>query len=183
VNKYRDKSEFFELPEIPESFDTLFYSLINDLQHTSEPATRKLVKIYMFLESYGKFVSSFSVCKRGCSYCCHIPVSITELEALFISEGIKRKFRNTASHPIVSNTSPCPFLSKTGECGIYEIRPFHCRTFNVLDDPKYCKSGEDHNIYGSSKGQYTVTFYTQLNEIINILNYNHSSFDIRNYFG
>jgi len=31
---------------------------------------------------------------------------------------------------------PCPFLRDNGDCGIYDTRPFVCRTYSCLDDPR-----------------------------------------------
>ncbi len=34
---------------------------------------------------------------------------------------------------------PCPFLSSTGACGVYEHRPMSCRMFYSLSHPSLCK--------------------------------------------
>ncbi|HEC0150777.1 TPA: YkgJ family cysteine cluster protein, partial [Escherichia coli] len=40
--------------------------------------------IYGFLDTFGEFASTFTVCQKGCSACCKIGVEMTALEASFI---------------------------------------------------------------------------------------------------
>ncbi|EPO0979388.1 YkgJ family cysteine cluster protein, partial [Klebsiella pneumoniae] len=39
--------------------------------------------IYGFLDTFGEFASTFTVCQKGCSACCKIGVEMTALEASF----------------------------------------------------------------------------------------------------
>ena len=183
LKKFRDKSDLQTLPDIPIHFMETLKRLFHDLQFTNESKLRKLEKIYVFLDEFGKFVSEFSVCSKGCAYCCYIAVSVTDLEAAFIEEQIGRKRKLPEGMPSVNSSQKCPFLNKNSECAIYHCRPVHCRTFHTLDDPKYCRTGEDHQVYGSWAGQYTVGLYKKLNEVLNYFNQNRPSYDIRDFFG
>jgi len=115
--------------------------------------------------------------------CLFLIQRLTDLEAALIEEQIGRKRKLPKGTPSVLSTEKCPFLSKNRECSIYYCRPFHCRTFHTLDDPKYCKTGEDHQVYGSWAGQYTTGLYRKLNDVLNHFNENRPSYDIRDFFG
>lgn len=108
------------------------------MTHSGNPLS-KLKSLYEFMDELYRFVQKFSPCKRGCSHCCHIEVSISELEAEYIRkhEGIK-----TARRPATGGYtygSPCPFLKK-GSCSIYRSRPFVCRRHVTVDESsKWCR--------------------------------------------
>ncbi len=180
--KFKDKSEETVLPAIPNELAIKCKELLSTLQSKNKRAILKLKDIYKYLEDYGDFVKTFSVCSKGCSHCCKIDVTITELEAKLIEEETHRKRKPRQLIASTGHTSPCPFLGDGGECTIYEVRPFHCRTFHTLDDPKYCETGEDHKIYGSFNGIYTVTIYEKLNQMRQHLNGKGAIMDIRDFF-
>lgn len=75
------------------------------------------------------------VCKKGCSFCCHIPVRVMEMEAKVIHWYCKEN-----GIPIDYNRqgSACMFLSGEGSCSIYPVRPLVCRKYFVASDPKFC---------------------------------------------
>ena len=100
-------------------------------------AFSKLQYLYEFMDDIYGFVGKFVPCKRGCIHCCHMPVSISELEIEFISKqaNVKRSKRRLS---INDTDSPCPFLKK-GACAIYKVRPFVCRQYVMLDETsKWC---------------------------------------------
>lgn len=98
-------------------------------------AFSKLQYLYDFMDDISTFVGNCVPCKKGCTHCCHIPVSISELEIEYITKQTKIK-RSKISQAI--NDSPCPFLKK-GACSIYKVRPFVCRQHVMLDEsPKWC---------------------------------------------
>lgn len=91
----------------------------------------KLQDLYGFMDEINSFVARFTPCKKGCSHCCLMPVSVSTLEIEYIKKRA-RKFRSkTAVSPVAGNNSPCPFLIK-GSCSIYEVRPFVCRRHLTL---------------------------------------------------
>lgn len=97
----------------------------------------KLQYLYDFMEDIYGFVGNYVPCKKGCIHCCHIPVSISELEAKFITKHTSMK-RSKANSFVNLDKSPCPFLKK-GACSIYKVRPFVCRRHVMLDNTaKWC---------------------------------------------
>lgn len=97
-------------------------------------------------------------CKKGCAYCCHIPVAVSVPEAVnalkfaeatFSPERFARLLqRLAAADELVASLTPeqrahrnlaCPFLEQD-QCSIYEARPVGCRAWHSLDvEP--CKAG------------------------------------------
>lgn len=177
----RDKSENIYLPEIPENLVNNHKKLIKKLTTKNETIFKKLERIYKFTDLYNRFVSTFSVCKKSCSHCCNIDVLVTEIEAELIAVKlnwpIDRSRTFTANH-----TTPCPFLDSKNKCSIYKVRPFNCRTFHTLDDPKYCESGEVHNIYGTPDNNYSNTMLKSCSVAISEMNSNNLRKDIRDFF-
>lgn len=92
-------------------------------------------------------------CKKGCSFCCHDEINITDWEAIRILNHIEEykpdlellKKQNEAEDfrklPWVDQK--CSLLNKDGTCSIYENRPLICRTHNSTDDPQLCHLGEN----------------------------------------
>lgn len=80
-------------------------------------------------------------CKKGCSHCCHIWVSATAPEVLFIAKLLRRRGNPAAGDKIKAanlhtkdfefdvrdqHPHPCPLL-EDDTCSIYESRPAACR--------------------------------------------------------
>lgn len=177
--KFLDKSELRELPPIPEYIIEEYYFQQKNLASINEKPFDQLDRVYKFLNTYGEFVKTFSVCGNRCSACCKSDVLITTLEAEYIEikTGIKtKKLKNyTTSH-----NSNCPFLLDES-CSIYEYRPFNCRTLYTLDDPKYCISGEEHQLYGLQGGK-GITILEELKKYVDRLNQKRPIADIRDFF-
>lgn len=162
---FRDKDDIQQLPPIPHAFtnefDNLVAHVINDASLT---LFKKLESLYDFLDRYNAFVSTFSVCQKGCADCCQIGVTMSRLEAEYITKngGPILDYGSTSTAGKLNRDS-CRFLSNDKTCSIYSSRPFNCRTFHTLDDPKYCKNKTDkHQVYGSANRGYEVTFYSEL---------------------
>lgn len=88
-------------------------------------------------------------CKEGCSDCCG-PVILSKYE----SDRLKGKETNTGVG--------CRYL-KDGKCSVYEIRPFICRIFGVLNDLKcpHIKPAIMLNKHNAEKlkTEYTKAFF------------------------
>ena len=79
----------------------------------------------------------FTPCKKGCSSCCRMPdIHVSELEA---SEIVAKTGSEISPSPRRDHTQePCPFLNEE-TCGIYDYRPFFCRTHVVFSrTPTWC---------------------------------------------
>jgi Fe-S-cluster containining protein len=92
-----------------------------------------------------------SACKPGCSHCCHIPVKLTQSEAVELGKAIKRKPEKITGMTFdfddsKFNGQPCTFLVNS-ECSIYEDRPSVCRTHMNMDkDELLCKTVPGMNV-------------------------------------
>lgn len=88
-------------------------------------------------------------CKRGCSFCCYVPVEISKTEAMLIVEEmdeedvhyLKKQFGHEGfihNWKRMKHTDrKCLFLDNN-ECSIYDIRPLNCRTYTVSSPAEDC---------------------------------------------
>ena len=89
---------------------------------------------------YQKVVAKEAYCKRGCSWCCRVPVTVTAVEMQYIHDTLgidAHHLKKGEEKELEPDGTPCPFL-KNGECSIYDSRPFNCRVFASMDDPSNC---------------------------------------------
>ena len=104
-----------------------------------------LESLYQKITAFGAQISDSaqtkSECKRGCSRCCYVDLSVFEIEAnaitnwfqaLPLEQQTELKEQWKKPTPIKENffqqkTSACPFL-KEESCTIYEVRPLICRS-------------------------------------------------------
>ena len=63
-------------------------------------------------------------CARGCSGCCVDGLTVFEVEAERIRRGAAALLASADPHP----PGRCAFLGTEGECRIYALRPYVCRT-------------------------------------------------------
>ena len=182
MNKYRDKNDYVKLPEIP----TSFVDELNSLEFTRENPIKGLETIYGYMNKYNSIIKQVAVCEKGCSFCCYVDVSITDLEARYISEKTHHKIKNLHRITLGYFGKKCPFLSDSNECSIYDSRPFHCRTLHALDDPKYCKTNESHQIYGTAdpriSPRYGSNILERTKKAIDFLDNHKQIRDIRDFF-
>jgi Fe-S-cluster containining protein len=90
-------------------------------------------------------------CKKGCSHCCRIWISVTAPEVIYISkrlrqrgepvyERVKAAHLQTKDFPFGGQSRPpvpCPLLADD-LCSIYEFRPKSCR-FGASSDAAICE--------------------------------------------
>ncbi len=74
------------------------------------------------------------VCGRGCFGCCVDDITVFDVEA----ERIRRVATPLLTEGVPHPAGRCAFLGGEGECRIYEVRPYVCRTQGLplrwLDD-------------------------------------------------
>lgn len=108
----------------------------------------------------GKAAAPHAACRRGCSDCCHIGVTVNKAEAEVIGREIGRRPAKPPRDRLLMEADvtegrfdkqrkwqqdayfgvPCTFLAKDGACSIYEHRPLICRMQINLDvDNLLCK--------------------------------------------
>lgn len=98
---------------------------------------KKLLRVYEFYDLAEHALSPFTPCKKGCSSCCHYNVSVTEDEAQLIERKSGKKRRKQIGPSRDYHGEPCPFLSASGECTIYNARPYSCRRHYALTETAY----------------------------------------------
>lgn len=103
-----------------------------------------LKRVYEIVDLSLKEVEKFASCSKGCSACCNKQPTTTWIEAEYIKKNLKEKLGNLQEYEIVKSLQEdsydkiCPFLSKSGECSVYDYRPLKCRSYLVFTDPKDC---------------------------------------------
>lgn len=100
----------------------------------------KLRKIYSLMTDLGNAAEPYVACGKGCSSCCKMNVTISQVEANLIAEklGIKSKqLTNSKIHPLKEFIGiPCVFL-EDNSCTIYDVRPYVCRNHFWFDTSSY----------------------------------------------
>ena len=93
-------------------------------------------------------------CKKGCAFCCHINVDMTTIEAELILDYCEENnieinysiFENQKNldnnYRPESEHSKCAFLDENNQCKIYPVRPVNCRSYYVINEPKFCNIKE-----------------------------------------
>lgn len=118
-------------------------------------------------------------CKEGCSFCCHIPVDISEDEAAVIADYCtKNKIPISGAYLInqiskklqVGKLVPdaaCVFL-KENRCSIYPVRPMNCRKYFVYSPAALCEKASKSDIPTKVVEVFNLVLETRLCGIHNI---------------
>lgn len=101
---------------------------------------QSLAALYDYLDRFMSYAVGFMACAKGCSYCCHSEIGLSQIEADYIAartgilaKRIRRQDSTSAgAAPWVDPNRPCPFLNH-GACTIYGFRPMLCRTHVNFD--------------------------------------------------
>jgi Fe-S-cluster containining protein len=118
-------------------------------------------------------------CKKGCSYCCSLRVEVLPPEAFRIArhiQSVEIEARNNFLERLSAGAQyaegktykeyqrPCPFLSESGACEIYSVRPHKCRKY-FSAEVSACKENnsakEDAELVGSENhlAKETIDLY------------------------
>ncbi len=135
--KIRSASFVNAIPhELSEREDNIQAKLANE---NASPRS-KLRKIYNLMTDLGSAAEPYVACAKGCSSCCKMNVTISQIEANLISEktGLNvNQLANSKNHDSEEFIGiPCIFL-KDGSCSIYDVRPFVCRKHVWFDTSSY----------------------------------------------
>jgi uncharacterized protein len=125
---------------IPKDIRKMEESLFQKITTSKHDRIKTLELLFSEMDAIYNFVHQFTLCKKGCSYCCKYGISISELEVDYIKKKVKLD-------KVLAKTvdSSCPFL-KEGICSIYNERPFFCRRHLAFyDSPEWCELDISHN--------------------------------------
>lgn len=152
-------------------------NIFKNLKKDGGDPIKRLHKLYAFMAQLSEHVNKYTPCHKGCSNCCYIPISITELDVQYIERSlfIRRKTETSVILP----TTRCPFLV-SNSCSIYKYRPFVCRKNVTFDQTsKWC-----HVEVGANAPMPTLQFYKVEEAYNHIVHISGASkiFDIRDVF-
>ena len=149
-----------KIAQEPKAILKKYKKLLLQLNNDRSDRFSKVKKIYKFIDNHNdEIFKKDTVCAKGCSHCCYMNIDVTEVEASYISEYIKRPVNaniNSSGYADISKYSgvPCPFLDiSNSSCTIYDFRPSVCRMYHVFESADKCKEGEaqkEVNISSSS---------------------------------
>jgi uncharacterized protein len=133
----------------PPGYMTSLNQRINQLVHGGGSIEPRLRAVYAVADELNSFNGANVACRRGCSHCCHIAVTLTEVEANLIGKAIGRTPQPEVAKDWATRAdsdafdygyhNPCVFL-KGGECSIYADRPLVCRMLvNADRDALLCQ--------------------------------------------
>lgn len=135
---------------LPEKLDAEQHKLAKKLRKPrNDDLFESLRQIYGYLDRVYAFTKGLIACKKGCSFCCHIQVQITQVEANYIAAHAGVEARQSPKNDLIPPAKgswvdprrPCPFL-KNDECSIYEYRPLACRVHvNFEATNEVCRFG------------------------------------------
>lgn len=134
-----EEANALKLPLFPSELLFELQAFAQDVINENCSTSSKVRKIYAVLDKLTAYIQPLAVCSKGCSACCKIDVKILSIEASYIAKNTKAPLALPRSRQKNFTAIPCTFLKSDGTCGIYEYRPFVCRTYFTLDNPSFCE--------------------------------------------
>lgn len=152
---------------IPQKLRLKIENLPKNIDKVVAGKTEKLRVLFKTIDQTNEQLGQFAACKKGCSSCCYIPVSISESEIEYIEKytGAKRTRIQPAE---VSQGKACPFLLN-GECSIYEHRPYSCRRHMAFTKTAHwCRPGiydriDMPNAYSETRDEFPTIHQNYVN--------------------
>jgi Fe-S-cluster containining protein len=127
----------------------------------AKTVAQRVIWLQRAASAWAKPMEAVTACRTGCSHCCHIPATISLVEAQLLGRASgrvpsapRRSIRVTDENSMealaamerqlqAGPLAPCPFL-RAGRCSVYEVRPMACRTLlNLDDDDLLCRHAEE----------------------------------------
>jgi Fe-S-cluster containining protein len=199
THKSAPADDMMQALDIPEITD-LGNKMEKEFETLRGKPTTHFKKLLNYLEKTNELLKPYIPCKKGCAYCCFIPVLVTGFEVALIEEyldknkitGYRKAARKKDGRIFIDKDDitdhsgrKCPFL-KNNECAIYPARPYYCRKFMSFEkDNKNCASSADEIFMFSSlaidKSYYNILEYFLATAKANPA-YNAVHGDIRDFF-
>jgi Fe-S-cluster containining protein len=126
-----------------------------------------------------KYADATTTCQKGCAYCCHLEVEITEDDAEVVADAIirgnlsydKKRLQAQAERANKADIwlkgaipdNRCVLLDESGSCRIYEDRPTTCRKHAVFGPAKDCAElSESLNVRLIPMNEIIMSVHTNL---------------------
>lgn len=116
---------------IPRQLEQKEAGLVDWFSRLKGNSLTKLRALYDFMAQLYGSIERFIPCKKGCTSCCHYPVTIREIEIQLIEREFGIKRNRTRGKSSNYHGVRCPFL-RENRCSIYAYRPFVCRRHVAL---------------------------------------------------
>lgn len=134
--------------------DTAMKAMIAKLTPLAPGIERGKVAHALIDEQNNLYADVATTCQKGCAYCCHLEVEITEDDAEVVADAIikgnlaydKNRLQAQAARANKADIwlkgaipdNRCVLLDESGSCRIYEDRPSTCRKHAVFGPAKDC---------------------------------------------
>lgn len=172
------------LAAVPKSLLTREDALTSDVARENASARSKLRRVYSVMDEISAYRADHVACRRACSACCRMNITITSLEAGFIAASTGRaaaQIITTIAHAQDKFVGrPCPFLVAE-ECSIYDSRPLACRKHaSYFTTEKWCSPPYLNSV------KAPLVRFGGLDEALTVLSTRRGSpvfADIRDFFG
>lgn len=176
---FSDENQIKAAAAIPIKLQAKEERFFDKMSHTKVGSLRKLEMLYSLMDELSISLSKFMPCKKGCAFCCHYKISISEIEVAYIEKHTKHRRLKKMTSWQDFHGHACPFL-KENVCSIYAVRPFACRRHNALTkDAFWCN--HEH-----SDRAFPLIRFTNVDRVFDLIRLEanaseHS--DIRQFFG
>ena len=157
-------------PEILEQIKPLIPKALQYVEKEIEKTSFRTVLqgLHVAADKVMDLVNNETTCSKGCDFCCYDKINVTKTEIAVIDNFVRKN--HIIADPV--NTKPwnerkyaeykCRYL-RNGECMIYPVRPFVCRTHNSKDDAELCKRlGYDEELKAMKKKKHEQAYVAEI---------------------